>query len=187
MQFTVQVLFLEPGKDDFALNRLTAFLGGQIHGKGLCHTEICLPDGDYGFVSSSIYNGESVSLNKHKTFANPGYIVHTISVGKKQLDDMLDHVHEIHRTGVGFDHMGMFMASLPVQLVPSPRRRTFCSRYVVEVLQAGGLEDVSGLNPSITTPSRLYRVLKAADSRAGRATIAGSVEYKMRGLSALRW
>lgn len=184
MQVPVHLLFLEPCDGDHALNKLTAYVGGKLHGKKLCHVEVCMPDGNAGYVSSSIYNGESVSLNRHKTFANPGYTVHTISVSQKQLQAMLDHVHESHRTGVRFDHLGMFMASLPFQILPSSRRRTFCSRYVVDVLQAAGLEEVCALNPSITTPSRLYKVLKGADVQMGRTTITGTVQHKMRGL---RW
>lgn len=182
MQVPVHVLFLEPCDEDYALNRLTAYVGGRLHGKRLCHVELCMPDGNAGFVSSSIYNGESVSLNRHKTFANPGYIVHTISVSEKQLQAMLDHVHESHRTGVRFDCLGMFMATLPLQVLPSSRKRTFCSRYIVDVLQAAGLEEVSGLNPSITTPSRLYKVLKGAGLQMGKTVIAGTVQHRMKGL-----
>lgn len=74
-----------------------------------------------------------MSLTKSKTFSNPGYIVHSISVTRKQMDDMLDMIYESHRTGVRFDGTGMFLAALPFQVLPSSKRSTFCSKYIVQV------------------------------------------------------
>ena len=69
----VHVLFLEDQKGDHILNRLTAMLGRRIHKQGFCHVEIVVPDVSTGeYMSSSIYNGEKVTLTKCKTFANPG-------------------------------------------------------------------------------------------------------------------
>ena len=74
----IHVLFLQPLPNDpheHFLNKLTSFIGASVHNKGFHHTEIVIPDldaGDGGFLSSSIYNGECVTLTKTKTFANPG-------------------------------------------------------------------------------------------------------------------
>lgn len=84
--YAIQTLYLTPTEKDHWLNRLTSMLGERAHGKGFCHVEICIPDlstnqssgsssrGGGGYISSSIYNGEGVTANRVKTFANPGII-----------------------------------------------------------------------------------------------------------------
>ncbi len=75
----VHVMFLTPDtRSDYLLNRLTSMLGKRVHKQGFCHTEIVIPDMEHttlgcpAYLSSSIYNGETVTLTKTKTFANPG-------------------------------------------------------------------------------------------------------------------
>ncbi len=70
----VHVLFLNDDKHDHVLNRLTSLLGSKVHKHGFCHVEIVIPDTESGggYLSSSIYNGETVTLTRTKTFANPG-------------------------------------------------------------------------------------------------------------------
>jgi hypothetical protein len=83
----VHVLFLHPAAQDPVLNRLTSYMGRLTHGVGACHVEICMPHGD-GFMISSIYNGETVNMSTTKSFANPGYTVHTLMVTDRQLVEM---------------------------------------------------------------------------------------------------
>ena len=200
---TIHVLFLKTRDDDHFLNQATARLGGLVNGnEGFCHVEICLPHPHGGYVSSSIYQGEKVSFNRQKTFANPGYVVHSMTVSSDQVHRMRHHVQKAHSTGVGFDKTGMYLAALPARVwrfglhpnntilccccygpqhgwhddvSPALQKRTFCSRYVTEVLRTGNVEAVDGVNPHITTPSKLYRILK---EKTGSAAVAGSVEYK---------
>jgi hypothetical protein len=74
----VHVLFLADQRNDHFLNRLTSMLGRRVHKQGFCHTEIAIPDMESStlscpsYLSSSIYNGEAVTLTKIKTFSNPG-------------------------------------------------------------------------------------------------------------------
>lgn len=170
------MLFLEPDhRSDHWLNRLSASIGRRLHGRGFCHVELSMPSLDRsrvgqhgGYVSTSIYNGETVRVVSTKTFANPGYVVHTLSVGRDQLQRITDFAHESQRRGVGFDALGMYLATLPFQLKPASQRHTFCSRYVVEALQdAGGIPGVEGLNASTTSPSKLYRSLAQATAPGG--------------------
>lgn len=44
----------------------------------------------------------------------------------------------------------------------SSTNKTFCSKYVTEVLRMGGVEAVYDLDPSTTTPSKLYRHVQAS-------------------------
>jgi hypothetical protein len=68
---TVHVLFLRPTRSDPFLNRLTSYMGRMTHGVEACHVELCMPHLG-GFLTSSIYNGETVNVTMSKTFSNPG-------------------------------------------------------------------------------------------------------------------
>jgi hypothetical protein len=52
-------------------------------------------------------------------------------------------------------------------------KKTFCSKVICEALQYAGIEEVQGLVPSCTTPSRLYHVFMFSKKR-----ICASVPYK---------
>lgn len=181
----VHVLFLQPANNDpheHFLNRLTSFVGRRVHGcQGFHHVEIMVPDIDQpGFLSSSIYNGETVTLTKSKTFANPAYTVMTFTVTGVELMHMMDYLHESRRQQLGFDKIGMFLASLPVQVGWRSSRKTFCSKHVTRALKEAGIEAVCHLNENIVTPSKLYKVLQEripADRK-----VAGSVPYKEQAL-----
>lgn len=181
----VHVLFLEDRKDDHVLNRLTAMLGRRVHnGQGFCHVEIVIPDEEHAgdYLSSSIYNGETVTLTRTKTFANPGYTVLTFTVDGAELARMADYLHESKRMQLGFDSVGMYLAALPFQLNPfAPASKTFCSKHVTTALKAAKIEAVEGLNENIVTPSKLYRVLH--DKLRKDRLVVGSVQYKQRALA----
>lgn len=182
---SIHVLFLQPTPGDakeHLLNRLTSMLGEKVHSKGFHHAEIVIPDVENpcSFLSSSIYNGETVSLTKTKTFANPGYTVTTFTVSSKELACIRHYLHESKRMQLGFDGLGMYLAALPFQLGPRSSRRTFCSKHVTMALKAGGIGAVQHLNENIVTPSKLYKVLqeKIPSSRK----VAGSVTFKQQSM-----
>lgn len=174
---TIHILLLRPGAQDYWLNRMTAAIGGAVHGnQGYCHAELCVPHPRGGYISSSIFNGETVTMNHTKTFANPNYVVFSLSISRNQLQTILKHIETTHTARVGFDSYGMYLAALPVHLslTGASPSRTFCSRYVVETLQAAGVEVVKGLNASITSPSKLFRVLQSNQD----GVVTGTVKYK---------
>jgi hypothetical protein len=176
------VLFLQPLPNDpheHFLNRLTSFIGERVHKKGFHHTEIVVPDiqsGDGGFLSSSIYNGESVTLTRTKTFANPGYTVMTFMVTGSELQGIMNYLNESKRMQLSFDGLGMYLAALPVQLGFRRNRSTFCSKHVTMALKSGGIDAVQGLNENIVTPSKLYKVLY--ENIPGDRKVAGTVPFK---------
>ena len=146
-RFAIHVLFLQPLPNDpheHFLNKLTSYLGTKLHKKGFHHTEIVIPDleAPNNFLSSSIYNGETVTLTKTKTFANPGYTVMTFTVTGKELAGIREYLHESRRMQLSFDGMGMYLAALPFQLGFRGSRSTFCSKHVTMALKAGGIEAV---------------------------------------------
>lgn len=172
----VSVLFLKGRGDDPFMNKITSWLGKAIHNnEGFCHVEITVPGHQGVYTSSSIYQGETVTMTHSKTFSNPGYLVHSIVVNAHELDSLTKFIKSKHDAKVSFDKFGMMFASLPFQVWSPSDSKTFCSRYVTEALQAAGLECVQGVNASITTPSKLYNILKRGTSSRG---VAGSVQHK---------
>jgi hypothetical protein len=181
----IHILFLEDRKGDHLLNRLTAMLGKRVHrNQGFCHVEIAIPDpaNPQQYLSSSIYNGETVSLSHTKTFANPGYTVMSFTVNGIELSCIADYLHDSHRMQLGFDSLGMYLATLPFQINPfaSQSGKTFCSKHVTRALKEACIESVQGLNENIVTPSKLYRVLHEG-LRKDRFVV-GSVDFKQRAL-----
>jgi hypothetical protein len=82
-----------------------------------------------------------------------------------------------------FDGIGMWMAALPFHfgnLGFSSRNKTFCSRYITGLLQDAGIggESVKRLNPHITTPSKLHKVLTSQQ----RVGVVGTVPFKQASL-----
>lgn len=186
--YPIHVLFLQPIPGDpqeHFLNKLTSWIGQKLHTKGFHHTEIVIPDLDHhppssSFLSSSIYNGETVSLTSTKTFANPGYTVTTFNVTAKELAGIRHYLQESKRMQLGFDAPGMYLASLPFQLGPRSRRSTFCSKHVTAALKAGGIEAVQHLNENIVTPSKLYRVLQERIPSSRK--VVGTVAFKQQSM-----
>lgn len=183
---TIHVLFLQPLPNDpheHFLNRLTSFIGEKVHRKGFHHTEIVVPDlssAEGGFLSSSIYNGESVTLTKTKTFANPGYTVMTFAVTGRELNGIMQYLNESKRMQLSFDGLGMYLAALPIQLGFRGNRSTFCSKHVTMALKSGGIDAVKDLNENIVTPSKLYRVLY--EQIPSDRKVAGTVAFKQQSM-----
>jgi hypothetical protein len=173
----IHVLFLKPNTTDPFLNQLTAHIGQAMHGVGVCHVEISVPHVG-GYLTSSIYNGENVSVNTSKNFSNPGYIVHTLIVSEKQVNNMKKKMLQCRDRADSFDTVGMCLACLPVEL---PRRSsqntTFCSKYVTEVLQSANVSVVQDLNANITTPSKLMKAFQKVANGA-----VGTVPHKLKTL-----
>jgi len=168
----VHVLFLESRADDHILNRMSAAIGRMTHGMGACHVELCLPEGSQ-YVSASIYNGEKITMSAQKTFANPGYTVHTIAVSQDQVMRMKQHATKCMNKNLYFDKLGMYLAVLPFAIPFRSSQGTFCSKLVTEMLQAADVQAVNQLNASTTSPSKLWKTLRSC----GRSA-TGSVPFK---------
>lgn len=170
-------MFLKPDRTDPLLNRVTGYLGGITHGVSACHVEVSVPHLN-GYMTSSIYNGEVVNVNMTKTFANPGYEIHTLMVDDQQLSNMKKVMFNVHHRRDSFDAVGMYLACLPFQIPRIAKKHTtFCSKYITEVLQAACIPVVASLNPNIVTPSKLLKTIIPAS----RSTV-GSVPHKLQTL-----
>jgi hypothetical protein len=101
-RLNVHVLFLGAKSNGHVLNRITAALARQVHKgqAGFCHVKIVIPDSEGegrlgGYLSSSIYNGETVTLTKSKTFANPGWYLTYHGCNAAMLMKKTNQVHAV--------------------------------------------------------------------------------------------
>lgn len=171
----ISILFLKPlRREEVLANRVAAWFGWLVHGNNFHHAELCIPYRG-GQMSSSVYQGETVSLTQVKSFANPGYIVHSMTVTNDELVKLTQFMVESHQQKVRFDACGMYLALLPFHICRSSKGKTFCSKYVTDALQHAGILDVQGVNSSIVTPARLYQLLQVDPEKR---MVVGSVAYK---------
>jgi hypothetical protein len=57
----------------------------------------------------------------------------------------------------GFSKLAMYLSYLPVHLIDL--EGTFCSKHVASALVEGQVDGLAGLNPSLVTPSSLFKML----------------------------
>jgi len=165
MQFTtlvhdraqIYLLFYKPSHRDPFQNRLVAYFD-----KPFCHVEMAFPE-KYGdepwekdMWGTSIYQGETVFF-KQKTYQRDGYFSVAIEVSQAQRIKIKEYCRMQAESSIGFSRMAMYLSYLPVQLMQV--QGTFCSKHVAHALLQGQVEGLQSLNPSLVTPSSLYRTL----------------------------
>jgi len=151
----INCLFYYPHEDDHIMNRLVAAFNGPY-----CHTELAFEDG----MATSVLTGQEVFFCK-KNYSNPNYKILTCSVTTGQYEKIRNFCENVAQKKTKFSMTSMLLSALPFQIARRDENNTFCSRYVTEALQAGGVENTKKLNPMITTPTSLF---KALDSDATR-------------------
>jgi hypothetical protein len=158
------LLFYKPCSDDPFLNRLVAFFDSPF-----CHVEMAIPKriGDEPWdrimMASSIYQNQTVFF-KEKTYDRQGYISFAIEITVAQLYKIKSFCKQHTDRMTPFSLSAMYAAYLPFQLVETDA--TFCSKHVTQALQFGGVGLVDNINPSLTTPSNLYKRLISANGGA---------------------
>jgi hypothetical protein len=154
----IYLLFYKPKIDDPFLNRLVALFDGPF-----CHVEMAFADrwGDQPWEKelwgSSIYQGETVFF-KPKTYARDGYFSIALDVTLPQMYKIKSYCKREQDNKVAFHRNAMFAAYIPYyQFINT--NDTFCSKHVTAALLHGGVAEVKDLNPSLMTPSKLYKIL----------------------------
>lgn len=179
----IQIMFYKPPPNDPFMNRAVAWIDGPYS-----HVEIGFEDG----MASSIYSGEKVFMHP-RTFSNPNYTIISIPVTIDQERMARQFCTDHALRGVDFDGVGMYTARLPWVLRSivgsfvkmGDDSRTFCSKYVVQVMQHIGVKCFEDLNPSTSSPSMVHRVLKNSDIMEHGENILGTTPYR-RGLLATK-
>ena len=158
---TIFLMFYQPGDDDPLQNRLVAMVD-----RPFCHVEIAFPERectepwDRVMWGSSIYQGEGVFFKK-KTYQRDGYVSVAIEVSTAQMLKIKSYCQAQEHTSA-FSRSAMYAAYVPFQLVYT--EDTFCSKHVANALLHGDVIEVLGVNPSLTTPSNLYRLMTSQGS-----------------------
>jgi hypothetical protein len=151
------LLFYKPTVSDPFQNKLVSFFDGPF-----CHVEMAFLERfgeelwEKDVWGSSIYQGETVFF-KPKTYKRDGYVSFGIEVTVNQMHKVRSYCRQQTESKVPFCIRSMYAAYLPFQLMNT--EATFCSKHVASALQYGGVYNNIGLNPALTTPSKLYRLL----------------------------
>lgn len=159
------LLFYKPSKGDPKLNHFVAFVDSPF-----CHVEIAIRksvggggggDGqcDKTMLASSIYQNQTVFL-KPKTYDREGYISFAIEISVAQLYRIKSFCKHHTERKTPFSLHAMYAAYLPFQIIETDG--TFCSKHVTQALQYARVPLADGINPALTTPSRLYKRLVGA-------------------------
>ena len=153
----IYLLFYKPNHEDPIQNRIVAQLDGPF-----CHVEMAFPE-KYGeepwektIYGSSIYQNESVFFKK-KSYQREGYVSFAIEVSNSQYHKIKKFCQDQMNAKIPFSRLAMYAAYLPFQIYYT--NATFCSKHVSTALQHANVDIAMNLNPSITSPSKLYKYL----------------------------
>ncbi len=154
----VYLLFYKPTPTDPLQNRIVSYFD-----KPFCHVEMAFCDkfGEEPWErlvwGSSIYQNETV-FYKQKTYKRDGYVSIAIEVTLPQMQRLRGFCRFHSLRATPFSVPGMYLAYLPVQLLNT--EATFCSKFVAMALQYAEVPALNGINPALTTPSMLHRLLE---------------------------
>jgi len=140
----IKICFYEPKANDVWMNRLVASMGKHY----VSHVEIMFEDG----MAASIF-AEDVVFWKERTYSNPQYKILGVEVPTKSYWQMYNHAQDTARRQVGFDNVKMFCG--PFMGYRGSSDRTYCSEFVTQTLQVGGVKWAMKMNASRSTPSGL--------------------------------
>ena len=155
----IYLLFYKPTSSDPFQNRLVSFFDGPF-----CHVEMAFSERfgeelwEKEVWGSSIYQGETIFF-KPKTYKRDGYVSFGIDVSMNQMHKIRSYCRKQMDLKVPFCLKSMYAAYLPFQVINTDA--TFCSKHVTNALQYGGIYNGLGLNPALTTPSQLFRLLNS--------------------------
>jgi hypothetical protein len=140
----VRLCFYEPrGENEHWMNRLVAWAGKHY----VSHVEILFED-DY---AASIFADETVFFKK-RTYANPYYRIKMITVSPTKYWLMYNHAKSCAERQIGFSTTKMFCGPL---IGYNGSEETFCSEFVTQTLQVGGVDFAMKMDANRSTPSVL--------------------------------
>jgi hypothetical protein len=148
----LHLLFYRPGPDDHWVNHLVTAVAPPFS-----HCDMQFDNG----AATSIYQNESVYIEA-KSFSRHNYDRVSITLDEGELERVQTFCDRAYRAKVRFDPVGMILCATPLPRMASrrPTDRTFCSRYLLEALQTTGRPEFMRHDPTTTTPSALYKILR---------------------------
>jgi hypothetical protein len=109
----------------------------------------------------SIYQKVCVYIEA-KSFSRNNYDSISIILDDGELERVQTFCDRAYRAKVRVDPFGLILCATPLPRMTScrPTDRTFCSRYLLEALQTTGRPEFMRHDPTTTTPSALYKILR---------------------------
>jgi hypothetical protein len=143
----ITIAFYRPGPDDRSwMNKLVA----ACCKNPFSHCEMIFENG----FATSILHGETVFC-KQRTFASDRYVFKGFSVSRLVHDRMYQYACLQSTLQVPFSSAAMLTPVIRWKL-GAGNPGTFCSKYIVEVLQQGNITWAMRLDPDYSSPSSLY-------------------------------
>jgi hypothetical protein len=147
----VTLAFYRPGPDDTSfMNRFVRWISPNPYS----HCELIFDNG----LATSIMHGENIFCKKRR-FASSQYVFKGFNVSRTAHDKMYNYACQQSNAGIPFSTCAMLAPALGVKLQQYPTG-TFCSKYIVEVLQVGGVQWAENIAADFCSPSSLFDALK---------------------------
>jgi hypothetical protein len=145
--------FYEPrDESEHWLNRLVASLGTHY----VSHVEILFEDD----MAASIFAEDEVFFRK-RSYANPSYLIKGFTVSESSYRLMYEFCRSAAARHVGFSNLKMFCG--PMCGYKGSYDYTFCSEFVTQTLQVGGVGFAMKIDASRSTPSNLLEKIKRSE------------------------
>ena len=147
----IRLCFYEPwGSDENWLNQLVASFGKHY----VSHVEILFEDN----MAASIFAGDVVFWRK-RSYSNPQYKIHSFDVPTSSYWLMYDFAKGCADRNIGFSNAKMFCGPLCGYTGGGSSDYTFCSEFVTQTLQVGGVDFAMKMNAARSTPSTLLQFM----------------------------
>jgi hypothetical protein len=151
---TIRLCFYEPrAANEHWLNRLVASVGTHY----VSHVEIMFEDD----MAASIFADETVFFRK-RSYANPYYRIKAFTVPFKSYDLMYQFAKRSSEQQKGFSNAKMFCG--PILGYRGSSDNTFCSEFVTNTLQVGGVGFAMKMDAGRSTPSALLGHMNAIET-----------------------
>jgi hypothetical protein len=141
----IRLCFYEPRAADEAwINKVVAFFSKNY----VSHVEILFEDN----MAASIFAGDVVFWRK-RSYSNPNYKLKSFDVATNSYWLMYEHAKNAASRNIGFSNTKMFCG--PLIGYRGSSDSTFCSEFVTQTLQVGGVSFAMKMNATTSTPSTL--------------------------------
>ena len=139
--------FYSPGEHDKSwVNKLVVMCSKNPYS----HCELIFDNG----LATSIMHGENIFCKK-RTFASENYTFKGFNVSHATHEKIYQYACQESRKNIPFSSSAMLTPVIGWKL--SQRSEgTFCSKYIVEVLQHGGITWAMNMNADYSTPSSIF-------------------------------
>ena len=142
--------FYSPGANDKSwVNKMVVMCSKNPYS----HCELVFDNG----LATSIMHGGTVFC-KRRTFASENYVFKWFSVSHIVHEKIYNFACEQSRHNIPFSSSAMLTPMLGLRLRQT--EGTFCSKYIMELLQHGGIKWAVGLNADLCTPSSIFDIIR---------------------------